>query len=230
MHGEDPVSRNSGGNAPDVLRPDLAAAGAGSAVPTRRERKKQETRTALETAALRLFAEQGYERTTVEEIAEAADVAVRTFFRYFQSKQDILFGHVARDVTGRMRAHLNRRPLDEAPVQAVIAAMRAMEQDSPDPHSEILVRMRLLERLPELTGTYQLLFQGLHDVIAEYVAGRLERSPVELYPQLLAAAATGSVRAALTVFEATGGARPLAELRDEAYAGLTAGLPHPGPD
>jgi AcrR family transcriptional regulator len=197
------------------------------AVPNRRERKKLETRAALEAAALRLFADQGYERTTVEEISEAADVAVRTFFRYFQSKQDVLFGDVAHDLTGRIRAHLAHQPQTLAPVDAVAAALLEMEQDNPDQQQQILVRMRLMEQLQELAGTYHMLFQRLHDEIAEYVAGRLGQSPVDLYPQLLAAAATGSVKAALVVFEATGGSRPLAEVRDEAFAALTAGLSQP---
>jgi AcrR family transcriptional regulator len=199
-----------------------------AALPNRRERKKLETRAALEAAALRLFAEQGYEQTTVEEIAEAADVAVRTFFRYFQSKQHVLFGDVAHDVTGRMRKALAGRPESEPPVEAVGAAMNAMQLDDPgEQQQQILDRMRLVERLPELGGTYHLLFQQLHEVIAEFVADRTGRPPVDLYPQLVAAAATGSVKAALCVFEATAGRRPLAELRDEAYTRLTAGLGTP---
>ena len=78
--------------------------------PTRRERKKLETRQALEQAALRLFGERGYEQTTVEDIAEAADVAVRTFFRYFSSKQDVLFGEVVTDRVTRLRVELAARP------------------------------------------------------------------------------------------------------------------------
>ena len=194
--------------------------------PNRRERKKQETRAALEVAALRLFAEQGYERTTVEEIAEAADVAVRTFFRYFQSKQDALFGDVAHDISGRLRTHLAEQPADRPLVAAVAAAMREMGE-GPDQEEQILVRMRLMEKLPELAGMYHMLFQRLHDEIAEYVAARLQSSPADLYPQILAAAAAGAIKAALVVFQASGGTRPLAALRDEAYAALTAGVGEP---
>jgi AcrR family transcriptional regulator len=200
-----------------VPPPDEAAA------PGRRERKKIETRAALEAAALRLFAERGYEQTTVDDIAEAADVAVRTFFRYFQSKQHVLFGDVALNIAARLRAALRARPDSEAPVQAVGAALGAMDLEA-EQQRQVLDRLRLLERLPELGGTYHMLLQQLHDVIAEEVADRTGTSAVDLDPQLLAAAATGSLRAALAVFEATGGERSLAELRDEAYGRLTTGL------
>jgi TetR/AcrR family transcriptional regulator, regulator of mycofactocin system len=205
-------------------QPESAVPPPETALPGRRERKKLETRAALEAAALRLFAERGYEQTTVDDIAEAADVAVRTFFRYFQSKQHVLFGDVALDIAGRLRAALRARPAGEPPVDAVGAALGAMELDDPEQQRQVLDRMRLLERLPELGGTYHMLFQQLHEVIAAEVAERDGRSAADLEPQLLAAAATASLKAALTVFEATGGRRPLAELRDEAYSRLTAGL------
>ena len=190
----------------------------------RRERKKLETRAALEAAALRLFAEQGYDATTVEEIADAADVAVRTFFRYFSSKQDVLFGDVARDITGRLSAALAARPAHEPAVVAVGAALDAMELDNDEQRRQVLDRMRLMDKAPELGGTYHLLFQELHDVIAGFVADRAGAAPRDLYPQLVAAAATSAVKATLTVFEAHPDGEPISVVRLKAYAALTKGL------
>src|ERR1700736_2951628 len=61
------------------------------AVAGRRDRNKLRTRARLSGAALELFATQGYDATTIDQITEAADVSLRTFFRYFDSKEDVLF-------------------------------------------------------------------------------------------------------------------------------------------
>ena len=198
-------------------------------VPSRRERKKRETRAAMEAAALRLFAERGYEQTTVEDIAEAADVAVRTFFRYFSSKQDVLFGDVAHNIVGRLRTALADRPAGESPVTAVRTAMDSVELGNPEEQRQILDRMRLLHKLPELLPTYEMVFHDLHAVLAEFVAERTGRAVSDLYPQLLAGAATTAAKAALSVLVAQQPhqpeARSLRSIRHEAYAALTAGLP-----
>lgn len=176
---------------------------------------------------MRLFAERGYEQTTVEEIAEAADVAVRTFFRHFQSKQHVLLGDVAHNVVGRMREALQAQPSPLTPLQAVGQVLRGLDHGQPDQYDQILNRLRLLGHLPELRGTFHLLFAQLHDVIAEFVAERAGTPVTDLYPQLVAAAATGAVKAALSEFEASDGQRSLDDLRDEAYAALTAGIVEP---
>jgi AcrR family transcriptional regulator len=191
----------------------------------RRERRKQQTRAALESAALRLFAERGYEQTTVEDIADAADVAVRTFFRYFSSKQHVLFGEVAHTIVGRLRDALAGRPASEPPITAVRAAMDALEVVDPDDQQEILERMRLLQQMPELLPAYLMVFQELHEALAEFVAERTGQRPFDIYPQLVAGAATVAAKAALgTLLRHSEGPRSLRAIRHEAYDALTAGL------
>ncbi|MFD5538005.1 TetR family transcriptional regulator [Streptomyces sp. NPDC127079] len=85
---------------------------------TLRERKKQRTRDALLRSALELFATQGYERTTVDEIAESVDVSQRTFFRYFASKEDVAF-FVPRLTEAHFVAAVRGRPAEEAPLEAL---------------------------------------------------------------------------------------------------------------
>src|SRR5262249_61158973 len=90
-----------------------------------RERKKDETRRALREAAHRLFAEKGFTQTTIDDITEVADVSRRTFFRYYDSKEDLLRTDVA-DLLPVMLAALRARPAEEPPLAAILAALRTL--------------------------------------------------------------------------------------------------------
>ena len=93
--------------------------------PGRRERKKQQTRQALITAAVRLFEQQGYERTTVAEIAEAADVSTRTFFLHFPAKEDVLLANSQVRVEIGLQEIANRGP-GELPSTVLARAVEGM--------------------------------------------------------------------------------------------------------
>jgi AcrR family transcriptional regulator len=198
------------------------------AAPTRRERKKLETRQALEQAALRLFAERGYEQTTVEEIAEAADVAVRTFFRYFSSKQDVLFGDVVKDRVSRLRTELAVRPRRESPIKSITTVMDLLDVAGEDEEEQILARFDLLRHQPSLRTRYLDLINAMRLVVVEFVADRTGVDPRhDMYPHLLAGAAAASWDTSLTLWAESHGKLSLRDLRNEAFAALSAGLPDP---
>src|ERR1700745_4535985 len=88
-----------------------------------RERKKARTRASLRQHALRLFREQGYQATTVEQIAAAAELSPSTFFRYFPTKEDVVLQD---DMDTRMLEAFARQPADLSPISAIRAAAREM--------------------------------------------------------------------------------------------------------
>jgi AcrR family transcriptional regulator len=94
-------------------------------VPSLRERHAERTRDAIVAAALELFAANGYAQTTVDEIAERADVAPRTFFRYFPAKEAVLF-HGYDDQVDEAVARLQARPVGESPYDSLIAVLRSI--------------------------------------------------------------------------------------------------------
>ncbi len=123
----------TGGDRPDA-GPDANALGL-------RARKKEKTRHALETAALELFAEKGFDGTTVDEIAEACDVSPRTFFRYYATKEDVLFAD-GDDRLEALLAELARRPAGELPLRAVQAAFVATTDDYAQDRERLVLRSR----------------------------------------------------------------------------------------
>jgi AcrR family transcriptional regulator len=112
--------------------------------PTLRERKKEKTRQALEDAALELFAEKGFDGTTVDEIAEACDVSQRTFFRYYGAKEDVLFAD-GDERLEEMLGELARRPLDELPLRAVQGAFIFSTTEYAQDRERMVLRSRIFD-------------------------------------------------------------------------------------
>ncbi|SDF48751.1 transcriptional regulator, TetR family [Blastococcus fimeti] len=181
------------------------------------------TRARVERAALDLFTLRGFEQVTTDEVADAAGISRRTFFRYFATKADAVWGDFA--------AHVTR--LDELlaatdPAQPVLASVCAAYVEVNDyAVAELpLLRERMLLILtePALLAHSQLRFAEVDRVVARHVAGRSGTAATDLVPRLVAATTRA---AATTAFEAW-----LADERSalgthlrQAFAELTAGFP-----
>ncbi len=112
-----------------------------------RERKKTKVRATIVEAAFALFEDQGFEATTIEQIAERAEVSRRTIFRYFASKEDLVFlGQEAENA--EVVAILKRAPRDVDPVDALIAGTRQIFALAPDSAAQQVRSQRLIDRTP----------------------------------------------------------------------------------
>ena len=183
-----------------------------------RARKKADTRARVMAAALRLFGERGFERTTVEEIAAAADVAPRTFFRYFPAKVDVLFA----DHDALLAAlHATLASHDE-PVHAVRRwAQEGLDHLLVDP-ARYLTRSGLVAAIPAAQARSRQLDAEFEEAIARAIAG--DGAATDVGARTTARAAWGATRAARDVWLASGGERDPRRLVDEAFDLLERGL------
>lgn len=146
-------------------------------VPGLRERKKQRTRDALVRVALELFATQGYERTTVDEIADAVDVSQRTFFRYFATKEDVAFA-VQQMVEDCFVRALAERPAEEGPFDAMRHAALEVWQTVGEAIQEIvpvdlyLRNFQLVESTPSLLAAHLRRSTEMEESVARLIAER----------------------------------------------------------
>lgn len=190
-----------------------------------RERKKHQTRAALRGAAVRLYLRDGPERVTVHDICAEAGVSPRTFFNYFDSKDDALFDW-APGLTHHLATAVAEGPADEGPLatlhRATLEAVPGLVSDR-----DWQKRDQLLREHPELL--LKLLHSGrrVEEAVARAVAARTGQPEDGLYPRLVAGAGMVVLRSALRGWDPDTGADGLSALLDEAFTSLAAGLPAP---
>ena len=163
--------------------------------PGLRERKKAKTRAAIQRSALRLFEEQGYEATTVEQIAEAAEVSPSTFFRYFPSKEDVALYD---DLDPLFIAAFEAQPAGLSPIQALRGAIHEVFERLPaEEMARQWERSKLINSIPELRMRVLDQFTSMIQLVAELVAKRVGRRPDDLAVRVYAGAVIGALLAAM---------------------------------
>ncbi|WP_232835477.1 mycofactocin system transcriptional regulator [Actinocorallia populi] len=186
-------------------------------------RPRATSRAALERLAFELFSRQGFDGTTVDDIAAAAGIGRRTFFRYFASKNDLVWGDFE-DQLRKLRELLDgsdpRAPMMDAVRRAVVEFNRFDPADVPW-HRQ---RMRLILEVPTLQADATLRYASWRAAVTAFVAGRTGLPATAMVPRLV-----GNVvlTAAITAYEhwlSCAGETALADLMDEAIHQVAAGL------
>lgn len=192
-----------------------------------RERKKAETRAALQDAALRLADRYGMDKVSVEAIAEHAGVSPRTFFNYFPSKEDAIVG-MSPSIPSPLADHLRARPADEPPLVALREAIKgSLERLREDPDRWV-IRRRLVQRHPEIAARYAARLAEVEQDLVVEVALRLDVDPDrDVYPATLVGAAMAATRVAMAVWQEHDEPPELDRLLDTAFDHLAAGLRRP---
>jgi AcrR family transcriptional regulator len=193
-----------------------------STTPGLRERKKAKTRAAIQTHALRLFAEQGYEATTIEQIAEAAEISPSTFFRYFPTKEDVV---VEDDYDPLILAAFESAGTAEHP----LTMLRAAAVIDAEEERKILERTRLIFAVPALRARSLQNMLSTIDLLAEALSRDSELPATDRRVRIFTGAVVGAWMAVLLRWAESDGGEPLADVLDEALATLEQGLDKPMP-
>jgi AcrR family transcriptional regulator len=184
--------------------------------PGLRELKKQRTRSAIQQAALDLIDRQGYDATTCEQIAAAAEVSTATFFRYFPTKEDVV---LTDDYDPMIIYAIATRPTGEGPLQAARRGLDHVLGDLDDDAMAIVrARTALMLSVPALRSRLQEQLSSTRSAFASAFAPRLGKDPAQMKVQVLAAACAAALSVAIETW--AGSERELTSTVDEALAAL----------
>ncbi len=189
-----------------------------------RERKKAMTRRALQDAALDLFARQGFEHTTVDEIADACDISPRTFFRYFATKEDVLFGD-GDERRVELVDTIAARPVGEPMLRTVREAILALADGYEGDRARFVAKSAILAANPTVRSRGVERQRDWEAAVTDALQQRdassgRDHSMLEL--RLVAGVATVALRAACDTWVADGG--ELSPLVAEAFDRVATGL------
>ena len=194
----------------------LATDSAPTALVGLRERKKWQSRAAIADAALAMFAERGFEATTVADVAKRAGVSPATVARYFPNKESLLFPE--REVnTASIRAAILARPVRESPYTAVTNALSEATPLDPDGRRRLLLSRLAIARSPVLRGQASTLLTSWRDTIAE---SAVSRGAAPSDARVLAATVVAVLDDVADRWALAGGETELADDVAEAFAAL----------
>jgi mycofactocin system transcriptional regulator len=184
---------------------------------------RADTRARIEQAALDLFARKGFEQVTIDDVAAAAGIGRRTFFRYFATKADAVWGDFGTHVTrleGLLAGPAGGRPVLDRVCEAYVEVNDYAEADLP----VLRERMRLILTEPALLAHSQLRYAEIDRAVAEHVAWRTGAAPDDLLPRLVATTTRAAATTAFEVWLADGRTRLTDDLH-AAFAHLAGAFP-----
>ena len=202
---------------------ELTEPDSGPRIASPRERRRTRTMRTIQGEALRLFAEGGYDQTTVEDIADASDISPRTFFRYFPTKEDVVLWDEYDAVIWEL---LEQRPDDEPPGETMRAITRhAIEGLYRRDPERLLDRNRLLFTVPAVRARFlDFARAGVDQLSAGFAARRGAPPDDDLKLKMTATAIVDAAGAALDRWQRADGKTDLLALLDEATDALIAGV------
>jgi AcrR family transcriptional regulator len=171
-------------------------------VPGLRERKKQKTKASIQREALRLFKKHGYEETTIEDIADAAEISPSTFFNYFPTKEDVvIYDEYDPQVFAALMEQREGETISESIRKLIMQLGGVFEADSED----ILERAKLSLEVPELRARIWEELERARDLFAEVIAKRTGRPAGDFEVRVIAMALVAAAFEASTAWVEQGG-------------------------
>jgi AcrR family transcriptional regulator len=189
-----------------------------------RERKREQTRQRLTEVALKLFLANGYEATTLDDIAAAAEISRRSFFHYFASKEDVVVAWQDRSADA-LTAAIAERPAEESMITAAENAILTMTRHL---NSEDAIAIARLKReTPALQAREQVKYEKMERAMAKALAARASDKTGQTQARLVAMITTGAIRIASENWLAQGAREKPDVLVRRMFADIRAALDEP---